>query len=64
MKCQIPYGSGALELALPDEMVAGVLESSVAPSQGSEDDLVLAAMASPYGRSSKNVAQRGVSSLG
>ena len=49
MKCQIPYGSGALELALPDEMVAGVLESSVAPSQGNEDDLVLAAMASPHG---------------
>ena len=49
MKCQIPYGSGALELELPDEMVAGVLESSVAPSQGNEDDLVLAAMASPHG---------------
>ena len=49
MKCQIPYGSGALELALSDEMVAEVLESSVAPSQGNEDDLVLAAMASPHG---------------
>ncbi len=49
MKCQIPYGSGALELVLPDEKVAGVLESSVAPSQGNEDELVLEAMANPYG---------------
>lgn len=30
-------------------MVAGVLESSVVSSQGSEDDLVLNAMANPYG---------------
>ena len=49
MKCQIPYGSGALELVLPDEKVAGVLGSSVAPSQGNEDELVLEAMANPYG---------------
>ena len=49
MKCQIPYGSGALELTLPDEMVAVVLQSSVPPSQGNEDGLVLAAMSEPYG---------------
>ena len=49
MKCQIPYGQNALELELPDEKVAGVLESSVAPSQGNEDELVLEAMANPYG---------------
>ena len=37
-------------------MVAGVLESSVAPSQGNEDELVLAAMANPYGKSLKELA--------
>ena len=59
MKCQIPYGSGALDLELPDEVVAGVLEPSVEPAQASasEDELVLAAMAAPYGeRSLKELA--------
>ena len=38
-------------LELPDEVVAGVLESGVEPAGDfvSEDDIVLAAMASPYG---------------
>ena len=51
MKCQIPYGPGSLTLELPDESVAGVLESGVMPARdpASEDDIVLSAMASPYG---------------
>ncbi len=52
MKCKIPYGPGALDLELPDDVVAGVLESIITPAQESEDDLVLAAMASPYGGTS------------
>ena len=51
MKCKIPYGSDALTLELPDEKVLGLLEPSVevAAAEASEDDIVLAAMAHPYG---------------
>ena len=51
MKCKIPYGSDALTLELPDEKVLGLLEPNVevAAAEASEDDIVLAAMAHPYG---------------
>ena len=51
MKFSIPYGSAALELELPDEKVAGVLEPSHGTSDAtlSEDEIVLKAMANPYG---------------
>ena len=51
MKCTIPYGSATLTLELPDEKVVAVLEPNVevAAAGVSEDDIVLAAMASPYG---------------
>ena len=51
MKCSIPYGSGALDLEIPDEKLVGLLVPEVEPAGGgkSEDDIVLEAMANPYG---------------
>ena len=51
MKFNIPCGSGKLTLNLADDQVAGVLESNIGAlkSEGSEDDIVKAAMAKPYG---------------
>jgi len=51
MKFTIPYGSTKLNLDLPDEQVAGVLTSHIGDlkAEGSEDSIVRAAMADPFG---------------
>lgn len=51
MEISIPYGSSAQTADLPDDRIAGVLESRIGTmkAEGSEDDIVRAAMAAPYG---------------
>jgi nickel-dependent lactate racemase len=51
MQFSIPYGSTKLKLDLADQCVAGVLESHITElkAEGSEDEIVKAAMAKPYG---------------
>ncbi|MDD2414289.1 MAG: nickel-dependent lactate racemase [Eubacteriaceae bacterium] len=51
MKFSIPYGSTKLSLELPDEKVAGVLESNIGnlKAEGTEDAIVQDAMNDPFG---------------
>ncbi|MGL4547635.1 nickel-dependent lactate racemase [Eubacterium aggregans] len=56
----MPYGSTRLSLNLADEQIAGVLESNITDlkAEGSEDDIVVAAMAAPFGgKTLKEMAQ-------
>ncbi|MEA5073488.1 MAG: nickel-dependent lactate racemase [Eubacterium aggregans] len=60
MHFSIPYGSTRLSLNLADEQIAGVLESNITDlkAEGSEDDIVVAAMAAPFGgKTLKEMAQ-------
>ena len=60
MHFSIPYGSTRLSLNLADEQIAGVLESNITDlkAEGSEDDIVVAAMADPFGgKTLKEMAQ-------
>ena len=51
MEISIPYGRSAQTAIVPDDQIAGVLESRIGAmkAHGSEDDIVRAAMAAPYG---------------
>ena len=51
MNFKIPCGQQKLDLTLPDEQVVGVLESNIGTMKatGTEDEIVQAAMAKPYG---------------
>ncbi|MBO4352553.1 MAG: nickel-dependent lactate racemase [Eggerthellaceae bacterium] len=51
MKFSIPYGASAIELDVPDDKLVDVLVPEVDPAGSglSEDELVLEAMAHPYG---------------
>ncbi|MEG1431444.1 nickel-dependent lactate racemase [Eubacterium sp.] len=60
MHFSIPYGSTRLSLDLADEHIAGVLESNITDlkAEGSEDDIVVAAMTTPFGgKTLKEMAQ-------
>ena len=51
MEISFPYGSSVQTAIVPDDQVAGVLESRIGAmkAHGSEDDIVRAAMAAPFG---------------
>ncbi len=61
MNFSIPYGQQKLSLTLPDAWVSGVLESNIADlkAEGSEDAIVQAAMAKPYGKHSLTQLAKG-----
>ncbi|MEG2651557.1 MAG: nickel-dependent lactate racemase [Eubacterium sp.] len=60
MHFSIPFGSTRLSLVLADVHIAGVLESNITDlkAEGSEDDIVVAAMTTPFGgKTLKEMAQ-------
>jgi nickel-dependent lactate racemase len=61
MHFEIPYAHTVLPIDLPDDKVAGVLESNIGAMQaeGSEDDIVKKAMANPYGGTTLEEMARG-----